>query len=169
MSEFKFFRFNQSVGLSFSTMVNGTPVWEESQRYYQDSVHVFKAEIGKYGDYFLTTPEGRLIPGVPSHLLTEVDAFPSPPSPKQVLESFPAPVPGEKGILDGAWSCPYAFNSLRVLRDPGVPGSLLDCSSPPVAYLRLEKNIQNGHWTKGSYVYRCSFFGVASANKLVKV
>lgn len=163
MSEFKFFQFNQSVTLSFATMVNGNPVWEEGRRYEQDSVHVFKAGIGKYGDYFLTTPEGRLIPGVSSHLLREVEASPSPPSSKQVLEAFPAPVPGEKGIHDGAWSCPYAFNSLRVIRDHGVPSSLLDCSESPVAYLRLEKNVY------GSYIYCCSFFGVPPASKLAKV
>lgn len=173
---FELYRFTRNMWLSFAFYEHSRWIFDIGAISYQTgSLHAFKILDGLYpaipGYCNLATVNGKIIPDVVRSAIervrsTDTDA-PTPQSPKtskQVLESFPAPVPGEKGIHDGAWSCPYSFNSLRVLRDPGVPGSLLDCSVPPVAYLRLEKNAQDGR----SYVYRCSFFGVASVAKLAK-
>lgn len=170
---FELYRFTRNMYLSFGILEHGHWIFDiGSAPYMIGSLHAFKLLDDTYpknpGRYALGTINGNIIPEVPKSSIELVSKSsepfaPSPKASKQVLESFPAPVPGEKGILDGAWSCPYAFNSLRVLRDPGVPSSLLDCSESPVAYLRLEKN------NYGSYIYCCSFFGVPPASKLAKV
>lgn len=160
-TEFKKYIFTEDVGLCFATKLNGKFQWEDSKRYEFNSVHVFKVSVDKYGSLDLTTPEGRLIPSVHSHLIREVhEEFEA--SPTKVLESFPDPVPGIPGPHPGSWYCPDTFNTLRVIPDHDVPSSLLDCSRPPVAcppvaYLALTQG--TGRITPKLY-YRCSFFGV---------
>lgn len=154
MIEFKFFRFTMTVGLSFASYQNGRLKWEESQRYEHNSVHMFKAEQDEYGSRNLTTPDGRLIPGVPQRLLKEVDAPSSPPPTKSILESFPAPVPG---IRNGnSWYCPESFNSIRIVLDIRVCSQIFDCPETPVAYLCLTK----GGGRRYELYYHCSYFGV---------
>lgn len=166
MSEFKSFKFTQSVSLGFASYETGQLKWEETVRYLQGSIHTFRFKKDVYGSFNLFTPEGRSIPGVPHYLLKEVNTSPSPePSGrvKQVLEAFPAPVPGIRSGFD--WECPDSFNSLRVVRDGGVNRSLFDCSNTPVAYLRL---VEGDGRRYDKLYYRCSFFGVPR-NKVVKV
>lgn len=161
MSEFKVFRFTQSVSLSFASYETGRLKWEETVRYLKGSIHTFRFE-DVYGSFNLFTPEGRSIPGVPYYLLREVDAPSSPPPTKSILESFPAPVPG---IRNGnSWYCPESFNSIRIVLDIRVCSQIFDCPETPVAYLCLTK----GDGRRYELYYHCSYFGVPR-RKVAKV
>lgn len=160
------FQFTKDVALSFASYQNGRLEWEESVRYVQDSVHVFSYDIDAYGSLNLVTPDGRRIPGVPSHLLRVVNASPAPKPSKRVVEAFPAPVPGVAELHEKVWSCPYNFDSLRVVRDGNVPSSVLDCPETPLAYLYL---VEGDGRRYDKLYYRCSYFGVPSGRKLAKV
>lgn len=163
MSEFKSFKFTQSVSLSFASYETGRLKWEENVRYLQGSIHTFRFEKDVYGSLNLFTPEGRSIPGVPHYLLKEVIAIDDspPPKSKRILEAFPAPVPGIRS--GNSWHCPERFNSLRIVWDSGACSQLFDCSDTPVAYLRL---VEGDGRRYDKLYYRCSFFGVP---KLAKV
>lgn len=177
---FKLFRFTRSVSLSFARLVDRAWNWEENLRYQEGSIHAFKIRTDFEGSdlpycIFIETLESRIIPGVPKSLLADVKGASASPvaSPrnvpvksKRVVEAFPAPVPGVPGLHEKVWSCPYNFDSLRVVRDGDVPSSVLDCPETPVAYLYL---VEGDGRRYDKLYYRCSYFGVPSGRKLAKV